>query len=140
VVVGPGGLYCISTKSHRGLFVGTADGLLHNGQPTPFARQAMRQTMDLRNRLQAMMGNDVPWVQAVLALSFGYVERDACGGKVWLVHQENVLKRLAPENGATKLSKGQIARTVKVLEMMQDGAASVYDRPPQSAPKSVSPR
>ena len=27
VVVGPGGLYCISTKSQRGLFTGTPDGL-----------------------------------------------------------------------------------------------------------------
>jgi hypothetical protein len=45
VLVGPGGVYCISTKSHRGLFTGTADGLFHNGQPSPFAQQAMRQTL-----------------------------------------------------------------------------------------------
>jgi hypothetical protein len=38
VVVGPGGVYCISTKAHRGLFTGTPDGLLHNGDP--IARQA----------------------------------------------------------------------------------------------------
>jgi hypothetical protein len=64
IVVGLGGLYCISTKSQRGLFTGTPDGLRYNGQPSPFAQQALRQTMALKDRLDALMGRDVPWVQA----------------------------------------------------------------------------
>jgi hypothetical protein len=41
VVVGPAGLFCVSTKSHRGTFTGTVDGLLHNGKPSPFAKQVL---------------------------------------------------------------------------------------------------
>jgi len=71
----------------------------------------------------------VPWVQSVLAVPFGFTTNDACDGKVWLVHQENVVDRLAPEKGLEKLTKQQIARTVKVLEMIQAGAAETYIRP-----------
>jgi hypothetical protein len=56
--------------------------LRHNGQLSPFAQQALRQTMALRDRLNALMGRDVPWVQAVLAVPLGFTEGDACGGKV----------------------------------------------------------
>jgi hypothetical protein len=129
LVIGPGGMFCISTKSHRGVFSGTSDGLLHNGQPSRFAQQVMRQTMDIKDRLAVAMGKDVPWVQTVLAVPFGYTERDACGGKVWLVHQENILDRLAPEGAPRKLTEQQITRVVKVLEMIQQGAAEIYQRP-----------
>jgi hypothetical protein len=133
VVVGPGGLFCVSTKSQRGLFTGTPDGLLHNGQPSPFARQALRQAMEVSRRLGVAMGRDVPWVQSVLAVPFGYVEGDACGGTVWLVHQDSLTERIAPENGPKRLDKQQVARTVKVLEMIRDTAADVYKRPAPTA-------
>jgi hypothetical protein len=104
-------------------------GFLYNGELSDFAQQAMRQTMDLKDRLAVAMGRDVPWVQSVLAVPFGFTEADAKGGNVWLVHQENINDRIAPENGAKRLDKQQIARTVKVLEMIQSGAADVYQRP-----------
>lgn len=129
VVVGPGGVFSISTKSQRGLFSGTRDGLLHNGQPSPFAQQAMRQAMNLKDRLGVAMGRDVPWVQPILAVPLGYTEQDACGGKVWLVHQDNLIDRIAPEGAPTKLSAEQRSRTVKTLEMLESTAADVYRRP-----------
>ncbi len=129
VLVGPGGLYCISTKSHRGIFTGAPDGLLYNGKPCDFAQQALRQAMNLKDRIGVAMGSDVPWVQSVLALPFGYIEGDARRDKVWLVHQENILDCLVPDDGPRRLSKSQLARTIAVLEEIQCHAAHIYRRP-----------
>src|SRR5262249_40024184 len=118
----------ISTKSQRGQFCGTPDGLLHNGQACNFAQQALRQAMDLKDRLTSLMGRDIPWVQCVLAVPFGFTEGDACSGKVWLVHQDSVIDRVAPEGGARKLEKRQITRVVRALELIMKDAASVYER------------
>ena len=127
VLVGPGGLYSISTKSQRGHFKVLPGGLLHNGHPSTFAKQASAQAMRLKDRLGAMMGADVPWVQPVLAVPFGFVEGDACG-KVWIVHQEDIARRLAPEEGPERLKQDQVARMANVLEMIQASAADVYRR------------
>lgn len=129
VLLGPGGLFCISTKSQRGHFKGTPDGVLHNGRDCSFAKQTFSQAMQLKDRLCAMMGGDVPWIQPVLAVPLGFVEGDACGGKVWVVHQEDIKDRLAPEATVKRLSKEQVARVAKVLEMIQTSAAAVYQRP-----------
>lgn len=129
ILVGPGGLYCISTKSQRGLFAGTRGGLLHNGQTCEFAQEALRSALDLKDRLQVALGKDVPWVQPVLAVPFGFTQADACGGKVWLVHQENTAERLAPEAAPDRLTEQQIERAVKVLEMIQNTAADIFRRP-----------
>lgn len=133
VVVGPGGVFCISTKSQRGWFVGQPvganDGLLWNNRPCLFARDALRQASNLAERLRAMLGGETPWVQAILALPFGYVEHDACGGRVWLVHAETVVERLvAAERGRKPLTTLQIERVVKAMEMLTADAAKVYRR------------
>jgi len=129
VLIGPGGVYCISTKARRGHFVGTSDGLLHNGNPCDFAQKALWMAMNLRKRLEANMGNNVPFVQPVLALPIGWTDGDACGGKVWLVHQWDIGKRLAPENGPKKLDKKQVERTAKVMAIIAQSAEAVYERP-----------
>ncbi len=129
VVVGPNGLFCISTKSHRGLFTGTVDGLIHNNDPCDFAKQAMGQTLELRTRLEALMGANAPWVQPVLAVPFGFTKGDACNGKVWLVHQDSIINRIAPENGAPRLNNEQLERILKVLMMLEYNGASVYQSP-----------
>jgi hypothetical protein len=36
-------------------------------------------------------------VQAVSAVPLGFSKGDACGGKVWLVHQDEISGRIAPE-------------------------------------------
>ena len=129
-MVGPGGLFVISTKAHRGLFTGTAYGLLRNGQNCDFAKNVQRQTMTLRGRLEVAMGRDVPaWVQPVLAVPFGYTEHDPFEGKVWLVNAEDIIGRIAPDPLTKRLSGGQVGRIVKVLEMIQANAADAYERP-----------
>jgi hypothetical protein len=133
VVVGPGGVFCISTKSLRGLFTGTADGLLYNNEPSPIARQAIAQAAEVASRLRVGMGREVPWVQAVLAVPHGYVKGDAAGGKVWVAHQDDLVKRLAPEGRSRKLTNEQVARVVAVMKMIQENAAAVYQRPPEAA-------
>jgi hypothetical protein len=90
--------------------------------------------MRLRARLEALMGADVPWVQPVLAVPLGFTEGAACGGKVWLAHQDDLTERLAPERSPKRLNKRQVERTVAVLEMIQKGAAKVYRRLPAVAP------
>jgi hypothetical protein len=134
VVIGPGGVFCISTKSQRGVFCGTRDGLLHNDQPSPFARDALRQTMDLVDWFKQAMRSNIPYVQGVLAVPLGFTKADACDGKVWLVHQENLISRLAPKKAQRKLDQQQITRTVKVLEMIEQNAASVFQRAPVNTP------
>lgn len=88
--------------------------------------------MALRDRLAALMGGEVPWVQAVLAVPLGFVDGDprgACGGKVWVVHQEDLPDRLAGERVPARLDKAQVGRLVDVLSMLQANAAKVYRRP-----------
>jgi hypothetical protein len=133
VVVGPGGVFCISTKSKRGWFVGQPKGLklglLHNHQPCDFAVQAQRQAMNLRDRLGAIMGADVPYVTPLLAVPFGYVDSDAMSGQVIVAHAEDLTDRIAPVDVPRKQSADMIARTVKAMEMIQSGAAAAYRRP-----------
>jgi hypothetical protein len=133
VLVGPGGLFVISTKSDRGLFVGTPDGLLRNGETCHFAKQAMAKAMQMKDRLAALMGDDVPWVQPVLALPFGFIQGDACGGKVWTVHQFDMVDRLMPHDGPRRLTKEQVKRATDALDMIQRSAATVYQRPAPAA-------
>jgi Nuclease-related domain len=129
IVAGPGGLFCISTKSHRGLFEVRQDLLLYNGKPCDFAQDALRQTMNLKDRLTAVMGGDVPWLQPLLAVPFGFIEGDACGGRVWVLHQEQLMDRICPHDAPKKLDKRQLERVVRALELLQGKAAEVYERP-----------
>jgi hypothetical protein len=129
VLVGPGGVFCISTKSNRGLFARAGDGLIYNGQPSKFGAQVHRQTMELKDRLTALLGSDVPWIEAVLAVPFGWTEGETRGSKFWLVHQDNIVEQLAPGDGPKKLTPQQVQRVVKAMEMIQESAAEVFERP-----------
>lgn len=129
VVVGPGGVFCISTKSKRGWFVGSAHDLRHNDRPSAFADEVARQTMQLRDLLKARLGEDPPWIRAVLCVPFGWTDGEVVNGNVWLVHADDLTDRIAPEKPAKKLTKDQVARAVKAMEMIQADAARVYERP-----------
>jgi hypothetical protein len=137
VLIGPAGVFCISTKSHRGIFTGTPDGVLYNGNPCDFANKAMWQTMALKDRLAAILGDDVPFLQPVLAVPFGFTEGNACGGKVWLVHQDDILNCLAPDGAPKRLSRAQIERIAKAVDMLQSTAADIYQRPAPAPSSSV---
>ncbi len=134
VLVGPGGCFCISTKSHRGLFTVTPQEFLHNNQPSDMALQVLRQTMNLRDRLAAIMGDNLPWIQPVLAVPFGYVQDDDGGAKALVVHQDDLIDRIAPDGAARRLDSETIHRVTKALEMIQQHAEEVYRRPDPEAP------
>jgi hypothetical protein len=129
IVVGPRGLFCISTKGYRSLFACGEDGrLMYNNEPTDLLRQTTGQAMQLRDRLQAMMGNDVPFVQAVLAVPLAFVGCARRQGSVLVVHQDDLLDAI--EDNKTKLSAPQVERCVKVLEMLQQPASHLFHKPP----------
>jgi hypothetical protein len=96
---------------------------------------AARQTMDLKDRLSAMLGADKPFLQPVLAVPFGFTEGDACGGKVWLAHQDNILGRVAPDGAPKRLGREQIERIAKAVDMLQSTAADVCQRRAPAASK-----
>lgn len=138
VVVGPVGLFCISTKGWRGLIACGGDGrLTYNNKPTELLRQTTGQAMQLHDRLQAMMGADVPFVQAVLALPLAFIACLRQQGRVLVVHQDELLDAI--ELGSKKLSASQIDRCAKVLDMLQQSAAHLFqkldiaDKRPRSA-------
>jgi hypothetical protein len=85
------------------------------------------QAMQLRDRLQAMMGKDVPFVQAVLAVPLAFVACPRQQGPVWVVHPDELFD--AVEGGAKKLPASQIDRCAKVLDMLRQSAAHVYQKP-----------
>ena len=125
VVVGPGGLYSISTKSWRGLIDCAADGrLTYNNEPSDLIKEAVGQAMQLRDRLQAVLGGDVPFVQAVVAVPFAFIKCPSRQGAAIIVHQDGLLPAL--EDSGTKLKSSQITRCVKVLEILYQSAADVH--------------
>jgi hypothetical protein len=128
IVVGPGGLYCISTKSTRGHF-SVVDGrtLLHNGRKTDLLENTLAQAMRLRDRLAALLGDQVPYVNAVLAVPLGYVEVNGPRRNVLIFHQDDIVEGL--ERGGKRLSATEVTRTAGSLEMLERSAAKVYRRP-----------
>ena len=56
VVVGPGGLFVVSVKSHLGLLRVGGDGLTLNNRPKPWPDEAVEQAFRLRDRLNAIGG------------------------------------------------------------------------------------
>ena len=65
----------------------------------------------------------------MLAVPLGYTEADAMGGTVWLAHQDNLIKRLEPEDALKVLTQSQVSRIVTALELIEPSAATIYQRP-----------
>ena len=51
------------------------------------------------------------------------------GGTVWLAHQDNLIKRLEPEDALKVLTQSQVSRIVTALELIERSAATIYQRP-----------
>ena len=97
VLVGPGGLFCLSTKSARGAYAVDAAGRLTlNGDACDHAADAQRRAMQLRNWLEAMLHADrsvasIPWVQPVLVAPFAHVGFPARRSNVWVMDERELL-------------------------------------------------
>ena len=75
ILIGPTGLFAVSTKGHRGtLRVGPDGAITMNGRPRPWARDVTRQVMRLRSQLEVVTRTKLPWVQAVLAAPQAHIE------------------------------------------------------------------
>ena len=93
VLIGPGGLFCISTKGSRGMYSLAANGThLLNLRGTDHLAQAQQLAMQLQRRLATFCGN-VPWVQPVLAAPFAYVDFAPKQNNVWVLHEDGSAKR-----------------------------------------------
>jgi hypothetical protein len=132
VLVGPGGIFAISTKSQRGYFSLAQDGtLLLNNKPTDLAHQAAKQAADLHDRLQALMGADTPWVQSILAAPFAYTDLPEKSQTTWILHQENLADTLESEAKKNRLSGPQLQRALHSIQTLAQNAEKLYRRAPK---------
>ena len=135
VLVGPGGLFCISTKSFRGMFTSQPNGhIYYNNQPTRLISDTIGRAAELNKRLRALMGEGTPYVVAVLAVPFCYEDVRGSAQNVMILHQENMVDTL--EKRRRTLSDEQIARCVRALTDLAKHARDTYRRPKQGSAAS----
>lgn len=141
VLIGPSGLYVISTKSHRGHFQlqhGQSRPTFNNQpiEPKDWARDAVQQALRLRDALPHYADDPkapVPWVQAVLCLPFAHIDTPQgptgvpSAGKCWVLHEDNLIDHVAPDangepvakfSGGSKLRKAEIDHWVAALQRL----------------------
>ena len=135
VVVGPSGVYSISTKAWRGLISADEQGLLYNNKRTKVGDHAFMQAIELREKLAAIMGADVPFVNAVLAVPLAFVALRNPHRNVWVLHHDDLVKTI--EQGPKRMTKAQISRCVEVLEILQENARRLYKTPVPAGPPST---
>jgi hypothetical protein len=122
IVVGPGGLFVLSTKSYKGHVTRTPNGTIKlNGQPLTDLDEAMRLAMWVRKRLTASLGDRTPWLQPVLALPHAKVDVPPTEGSVWILGEEQLMETIDAEKPKTKLASGRIAEIVAELERVKAG-------------------
>jgi hypothetical protein len=116
VVVGPGGLFAVSTKGCRGLLSAMPGGQLHlNNEPTDFGNDALHQAMRLRDLLSEKLGGQsVPYVNAILAAPLAYTRLINPVKNVTVLHQYDLTETL--EKMPKRLSPAEIKRIVAALE------------------------
>ncbi len=76
VVIGPGGCFVVSVKSHLGLLTVGGNALSLNNRPTsdPWAADAVKQALRLRDRINAADGQAPPFVRGVLCVPHAALE------------------------------------------------------------------
>ena len=121
VLVGPGGLFCVSTKSHRGLYAWDASARTAtlNGRPTDHVRQAQAMAMQLRHWMQARLRPEhgagaVPFVHPILCVPLAAVELPAGVTRVRVVDGRQLHDLL--NGGAESLKPAAVRGCVAVLK------------------------
>jgi hypothetical protein len=125
VLVGPAGIFTISTKAQRGYYSRQNGGFRLNNQPTDHVDEAVRMAMKLKDRLYGLAG-EVPWIQGVLAVPFAYVDFPPKQNNVWVLHERDLISEL--ESAPKKLAKADIARFAKAVEMIHQNAGAIVGR------------
>ena len=135
VVVGPRGLFIVSTKASRGLFRGGPDGSRMNDQPTDWPRKAVQQALRLRDQLNVVAEGSVPWVQPVLALPHAYVDapgKPPQAEKAWVLHEDNLCEHLEAASG--RLRPADVQRLVAAVKTLVDRRTPAGHLTSQQAP------
>ena len=136
IVVGPGGVYCISTKNLRGLFELQSDGrVFYNNGPTRLIGNTMSQAMQVRERMAALVGADVPFVTPILAVQQAFVAFGVPQKGVWLLTQEDLTKVI--EGGGKRLTKQMISRCVNAWKMLLNTRPELYRRATSSTTSTI---
>ena len=126
ILIGPRGVFCISTKAHRGMYSLAPNGThLLNMRPTDHLTQAQQLAMELRRRLSTFC-RDVPWVQPVLAAPFAYVDFGLKQNNVWVLHEDALCENLA--KGDRSIGASEVEQIVRGLKSLA-GHNAVPDAP-----------
>lgn len=137
VIVGQGGVFLVSTKNWRGLItVGSGGKLLWNGRlpdKGDVIQTTLRATMRLRERLMALVGEDV-YVQGVLVLPWAWVDIPGLVRNVSVLHQGNLVSWI--EGAPHRLNAAKVRRLTGALRMLAEAALSVRAEQPPSVHRS----
>jgi hypothetical protein len=120
VLVGPGGLFCLSTKSSRGIYAKGPDGRVTlNGKPNDDVIKAQQLAMTLRHWLEARLQADhgvksIPFVQPVLVVPFAYIDFPSAAMNVRVMDEDDLCE-MAMEAKAS-LKPAIVRGCVKVLQ------------------------
>jgi hypothetical protein len=135
VLVGPGGIFVISTKSQRGIFTANDDRRIFcNLKPMGFINDVWDQAKQVRSRLEAFLINDVPPVYPVLAVPFAWVQCESKRNDIWILHQENLVQ--AFQDCKQTLSKDEVKKLAKLFEKLLIEGREFY-KPPANPHKLV---
>lgn len=126
VVIGPTGIFCLSTKSSRGQYSLASDGqYLLNGKETDHILQAQRLAMQLKDRLAGICGK-IPWIQPVLIVPFVFIDFPTRQQKAWVVHEDNLPEVFT--DGPIVLKAEDVERYAKAMDMIAEHAKEVFRR------------
>jgi hypothetical protein len=137
VLIGPGGVFVVSTKAQRGIFTLADDNrrIFCNLKPTRFINDVWEQSKLVKARLEAFLVNDVPWVTPVLAVPFAWVECDSIRKDVWILHQENLTETF--RSCTPVLSKAEITTLARLFDKLLTEGREFYKQPKKKAVKFV---
>jgi hypothetical protein len=126
VLIGPRGLYCISTKSNRGLYSAGRDGkYLLNEEETDHLHEAQRLALQLRDRLAGILGRgNVPWIQPVLIAPFAYIGFETFQERAWVLHEGNLPDAFENARGH-ELTAAEIERCAKAVRSIVDNTDGI---------------
>ncbi|MFT3784791.1 MAG: hypothetical protein QM770_01325 [Tepidisphaeraceae bacterium] len=99
---------------------------LYNNKATDLLRDALRQTMSVKDRLDAVMGGNAPaFVQACLVVPFMYVDTDEKVGQVYVLNEDR-LGLFETANTGTMLSKTKVEQIAKAVDMLAASNRKVF--------------
>ncbi len=102
IVIGPGGCFVVSVKSHLGLLHVGSHGITLNDNPLPgrgggWVDEAVKQAMRVRDRINAADGQAPPFVQSVLCLPHAALQPNTtplrCGHTL-ICNERNLIETL----------------------------------------------